>query len=269
MINMEIDEQQRYLDELNHKVQIKENQLGISKEKELLEQIKNNEKEIKKLKENLKDKEQIILRLKAKKKESNKEVVQVNNNDDTESLKEKITALLKEMEEIKKFSEKENKELSEENERLKKKNEALSKEKGLIEEKYKKMRNSVIELSKKFESEIKEKEKRSLYVNQTNSKLFEDIQSKNRALVAQVNKLKSVIKRMEVEKYELENIVLRQEDKLDKYKKEFSFEVGADLSRDIYSSRKSLFKRGANQLKISTSNKNHSIDGDLSLPKIN
>ena len=45
-INTEIDEKQRILDELNHKIQIKENQLGISKERELLEQIKLNEKEI-------------------------------------------------------------------------------------------------------------------------------------------------------------------------------------------------------------------------------
>ena len=41
-----IEEQKNYLDELNHKIELKENELGISREKELIDEIKLLKKEI-------------------------------------------------------------------------------------------------------------------------------------------------------------------------------------------------------------------------------
>ena len=84
------------MDELNHKIQIKENQLGISKERELLEQIKLNEKEIGKLKEKVTEKDKIINQLKSTISNLEKEqkvIVHDNNNnndEDINQLKEEI-----------------------------------------------------------------------------------------------------------------------------------------------------------------------------------
>ncbi len=45
-----IEEQKNYLNELNHQIELKENELGIIREKELMEEIKLLKKEIEKLK---------------------------------------------------------------------------------------------------------------------------------------------------------------------------------------------------------------------------
>lgn len=57
MINSQIEEQQRVLDELNHKVFLKENELGISKLKELQTKLENSEKQLAHLSQKILEKE--------------------------------------------------------------------------------------------------------------------------------------------------------------------------------------------------------------------
>ncbi len=63
LINSQIEEQQRILDELNHKVMLKENQLGITKIKELMSKLETAEKQIKDLSKNISEKKKIIEKL--------------------------------------------------------------------------------------------------------------------------------------------------------------------------------------------------------------
>ena len=64
LLNSQIEEQQRILDELNHKVMLKENQLGISKIKELNLKLETAQKQVKDLSQKKKKKNKIILDLK-------------------------------------------------------------------------------------------------------------------------------------------------------------------------------------------------------------
>ena len=63
LINSQIEEQQRILDELNHKVMLKENQLGITKIKELMSKLETAEKQIKDLSKKISEKKKIIEKL--------------------------------------------------------------------------------------------------------------------------------------------------------------------------------------------------------------
>ena len=56
LLNSQIEEQQRILDELNHKVMLKENQLGISKIKELNLKLETAQKQVKTYHKELKKK---------------------------------------------------------------------------------------------------------------------------------------------------------------------------------------------------------------------
>ncbi len=50
------------------------------------------------------------------------------------------------------------------------------------------MKNVIKELSQKFDNELAIKEKKSLFVNETNEKLFNEIKQKNKKLVDDIKK---------------------------------------------------------------------------------
>jgi uncharacterized coiled-coil protein SlyX len=60
LLNSQIEEQQKTLDELNHKVMLKENELGISKIKELKLKLETAEKQIIDLSQKIEEKNKII-----------------------------------------------------------------------------------------------------------------------------------------------------------------------------------------------------------------
>ena len=60
LINSQIEEQQKVLDELNHKVLLKENELGISKLKELKTQLELAQKQVSQLTNKISAKDKII-----------------------------------------------------------------------------------------------------------------------------------------------------------------------------------------------------------------
>ena len=51
------------------------------------------------------------------------------------------------------------------------------------------MKNVIKELSQKFDNELAIKEKKSLFVNVTNEKLFNEIKQKNKKLVDEIKKI--------------------------------------------------------------------------------
>ena len=81
------------------------------------------------------------------------------------------------------------------------------------------MKNSIKDLSEKFENELSIKEKKSLYVNESNEKLFNEIKQKNKKLVEDIKKYIDLNNQLISDKKELENIILNQEEKIKKLKR--------------------------------------------------
>ena len=74
------------------------------------------------------------------------------------------------------------------------------------------MKNSIIQLSEKLEKELLLKEQKNLKINENNSKLFEDLQKKNRELMKMLKQENFQTMALRKEKYDLENICIKQED---------------------------------------------------------
>ena len=172
------------MEELEHKILLKENQLGITKEKEYIETIKQLEKEIGKVKERIKDKDQIISKLKNKiqslETELNEKklfINEVNNKQTIEFCEEKpqhsemihkenelINELKLQIKQLNIEHDKKMKAMLTEKEKMKNENLYLN-------NKLTKIKKNVIEIATKFENEIQAKEKKSLQVNERNTQL--------------------------------------------------------------------------------------------------
>ena len=191
LINSQIEDQQKVLDELNHKVLLKENELGISKLKELMSKLESAEKQISQLTQKISEKERIILELKD---ENEKLKLKKFGNIDIDynNINLEIVGLFTKMDGCE-DSEQENK---------------------ILKEKIKKMKNEIIELSGKLEKELLIKEKKNIKINENNCKIFEDLQKKNKELMKMLKQENMQTMALRKEKYDLETICIKQEESI-------------------------------------------------------
>ena len=90
-----------------------------------------------------------------------------------------------------------------------------------------KMKNAIIELSGKLEKELLLKEKKNLKINENNSKLFEDLQKKNKELMKMLKQENFQTMALRKEKYDLETICIKQENTI----KLLNRKLGSNLSK--------------------------------------
>jgi DNA repair exonuclease SbcCD ATPase subunit len=179
---------------LNHKVLLKENELGISKLKELQTKLENSEKQLAHLSQKILEKEKIISELKEENKKLKFKKEKFENLDIVEhvSYLEFIGMLTcKPIEEDKNRDNEENK---------------------ILKEKIKKMKDAINELSTKLEKELLIKEQKNIKINENNSKLFENLQKKNKELMKMLKQENLQTMALRKEKYDLETICIKQED---------------------------------------------------------
>ena len=213
LINSQIEEQQRILDELNHKVMLKENQLGITKIKELMSKLETAEKQIKDLSKNISEKKKIIEKLqedikKLKLIKPKFENLSIENNIN----KIEIIGLLtyKNLDESINSKSNINIELD------------MKEENKLLKGKIIRMKNSINDLSTKLEKELLIKEQKNLQINESNSKLFEDLQKINKDLAFRLKQENINIMSLKKEKYDLETICIKQEECIRSLKKKIN-----------------------------------------------
>lgn len=288
------------MEELDHKILLKENQLGITKEKEYIETIKQLEKEIGKVKERIKDKDQTISKLKNKiqflETELNEKklfINEVNNKQTIEICEEhpqnsemihKENELINELKlQIKQLNIEHDKKMKAVlSEKEKMKNENL-----YLNNKLTKIKKNVIEIATKFENEIQAKEKKSIYVNECNSQLFNEMVDKHKKILQEFSKVKNENNKYKKEIHQLETIILLQENKIKEYKNKnqlcnkLVYEKAHGINKQLsqpeltMSAQRSLFSNKIGKINYYTSNINNSIDtgfsnfNDLSLPIIN
>lgn len=191
LINSQIEEQQKVLDELNHKVLLKENELGISKLKELKSQLELAQKQVSQLTNKISEKDKIISELKEDN-ENLKKKHFTNLNIENKLINLEFVGLLP----------------------CKSIDGDFNQENIILKEKIKKMKNAIIELSSKLEKELLIKEQKNLKINENNSKLFEDLQKKNKELMKMLKQENMQAMALRKEKYDLETICIKQEENI-------------------------------------------------------
>ena len=203
LLNNQIEEQQQILDQLNHKVMLKENELGISKIKELKSQLDIAQKQIKDLSQKIDEKNKVINELKNEiKKLRIKKGKFLELKIESNINKIDIIGLLlgnKNLDEtLNTINNTPNLNLEEENK--------------LLKQKITRMKSALIELSKKLDKELIIKEQKNLKINESNSKLFEELQKKSKDLAVKLKQenMNSMI--LKKEKYDLETICIKQEE---------------------------------------------------------
>ena len=153
---------------------LKENELGISKIKELNKKLETAEKQIKDLSQKLEEKNKIIENLKDEIKKYKLSSKKFNNLAiETNLNKIDIIGLLlynKNLDETMNTINNTNLNLN------------LEEENKLLKGKITKMKNAIIELSSKLDKELLIKEQKNLKINESNSKLFEELQKKTKDL---------------------------------------------------------------------------------------
>jgi len=203
LLNNQIEEQQQILDQLNHKVMLKENELGISKIKELKSQLDITQKQIKDLSQKIDEKNKVINELKEEiKKMRIKKGKFVELKIESNINKIDIIGLLLS-----------NKNLDETLNTINNTpNLNLEEENKLLKQKITRMKSALIELSKKLDKELIIKEQKNLKINENNSKLFEELQKKSKDLAVKLKQenMNSII--LKKEKYDLETICIKQEE---------------------------------------------------------
>ena len=203
LLNSQIEEQQQILDQLNHKVMLKENELGISKIKELKSQLDIAQKQIKDLSQKIDEKNKVINELKEEiKKMRIKKGKFVELKIESNINKIDIIGLLLS-----------NKNLDDTFNTINNTpNLNIEEENKLLKQKITRMKSALIELSKKLDKELIIKEQKNLKINESNSKLFEELQKKSKDLAVKLKQenMNSMI--LKKEKYDLETICIKQEE---------------------------------------------------------
>lgn len=74
------------------------------------------------------------------------------------------------------------------------------------------MKDAINELSTKLEKELLIKEQKNIKINENNSKLFENLQKKNKELMKMLKQENLQTMALRKEKYDLETICIKQED---------------------------------------------------------
>ena len=203
LLNNQIEEQQQILDQLNHKVMLKENELGISKIKELKSQLDIAQKQIKDLSQKIDEKNKVINELKNEIKK-----LRIKKG---KFLELKIESNINKMDIIGLLLG--NKNLDETFNTINNTpNLNLEEENKLLKQKITRMKSALIELSKKLDKELIIKEQKNLKINESNSKLFEELQKKSKDLAVKLKQenMNSMI--LKKEKYDLETICIKQEE---------------------------------------------------------
>ena len=203
LLNNQIEEQQQILDQLNHKVMLKENELGISKIKELKSQLDIAQKQIKDLSQKIDEKNKVINEL--------KEEIKKMRIKKGKFLELKIESNINKIDIIGLLLG--NKNLDETFNTINNTpNLNLEEENKLLKQKITRMKSALIELSKKLDKELIIKEQKNLKINESNSKLFEELQKKSKDLAVKLKQenMNSMI--LKKEKYDLETICIKQEE---------------------------------------------------------
>ena len=193
---------------------LKENQLGITKIKELMSKLETAEKQIKDLSKNISEKKKIIEKLqedikKLKLIKPKFENLSIENNIN----KLEIIGLLtyKNLDESINNKSNINIELD------------MKEENKLLKGKIIRMKNSINDLSTKLEKELLIKEQKNIKINESNSKLFEDLQKINKDLAFRLKQENINIMSLKKEKYDLETICIKQEECIRKLKKKINY----------------------------------------------
>ena len=203
LLNSQIEEQQQILDQLNHKVMLKENELGISKIKELKSQLDIAQKQIKDLSQKIDEKNKVINEL--------KEEIKKMRIKKGKFLELKIESNINKIDIIGLLLG--NKNLDETFNTINNTpNLNVEEENKLLKQKITRMKSALIELSKKLDKELIIKEQKNLKINESNSKLFEELQKKSKDLAVKLKQenMNSMI--LKKEKYDLETICIKQEE---------------------------------------------------------
>ena len=203
LLNSQIEEQQQILDQLNHKVMLKENELGISKIKELKSQLDIAQKQIKDLSQKINEKNKVINEL--------KEEIKKMRIKKGKFLELKIESNINKIDIIGLLLG--NKNLDETLNTINNTpNLNVEEENKLLKQKITRMKSALIELSKKLDKELIIKEQKNLKINESNSKLFEELQKKSKDLAVKLKQenMNSMI--LKKEKYDLETICIKQEE---------------------------------------------------------
>ena len=203
LLNNQIEEQQQILAQLNHKVMLKENELGISKIKELKSQLDIAQKQIKDLSQKIDEKNKVINEL--------KEEIKKMRIKKGKFLELKIESNINKMNIIGLLLG--NKNLDDTFNTINNTpNLNVEEENKLLKQKITRMKSALIELSKKLDKELIIKEQKNLKINESNSKLFEELQKKSKDLAVKLKQenMNSMI--LKKEKYDLETICIKQEE---------------------------------------------------------
>ena len=203
LLNNQIEEQQQILDQLNHKVMLKENELGISKIKELKSQLDIAQKQIKDLSQKIDEKNKVINEL--------KEEIKKMRIKKGKFLELKIESNINKIDIIGLLLG--NKNLDDTFNTINNTpNLNVEEENKLLKQKITRMKSALIELSKKLDKELIIKEQKNLKINESNSKLFEELQKKSKDLAVKLKQenMNSMI--LKKEKYDLETICIKQEE---------------------------------------------------------
>lgn len=203
LLNNQIEEQQQILDQLNHKVMLKENELGISKIKELKSQLDIAQKQIKDLSQKINEKNKVINEL--------KEEIKKLRIKKGKFLELKIESNINKIDIIGLLLG--NKNLDDTFNTINNTpNLNVEEENKLLKQKITRMKSALIELSKKLDKELIIKEQKNLKINESNSKLFEELQKKSKDLAVKLKQenMNSMI--LKKEKYDLETICIKQEE---------------------------------------------------------
>ena len=203
LLNNQIEEQQQILDQLNHKVMLKENELGISKIKELKSQLDIAQKQIKDLSQKIDEKNKVINEL--------KDEIKKMRIKKGKFLELKIESNINKIDIIGLLLG--NKNLDDTFNTINNTpNLNVEEENKLLKQKITRMKSALIELSKKLDKELIIKEQKNLKINESNSKLFEELQKKSKDLAVKLKQenMNSMI--LKKEKYDLETICIKQEE---------------------------------------------------------
>ena len=182
---------------------LKENELGISKIKELKSQLDIAQKQIKDLSQKIDEKNKVINEL--------KEEIKKMRIKKGKFLELKIESNINKMDIIGLLLG--NKNLDETFNTINNTpNLNLEEENKLLKQKITRMKSALIELSKKLDKELIIKEQKNLKINESNSKLFEELQKKSKDLAVKLKQenMNSMI--LKKEKYDLETICIKQEE---------------------------------------------------------